>query len=101
MDATNLFDHKGRFFKVLQETPRSQTAVMTIMPGQDAGPEETLEADQIIYIVEGEALVRVKDQERETPAGTLLLIPAGTPHHVRNAGRAPLFLLTIYAPPAY
>lgn len=24
MDAVNLFDHKGRFFEVLQETPRSQ-----------------------------------------------------------------------------
>ncbi|MBI3989233.1 MAG: cupin domain-containing protein [candidate division NC10 bacterium] len=101
MDAVNLFDHKGRFFEVLQETPRAQTAVMTIAPRQDAGPEETHDGDQIIYIIEGEALVRMKDQERRAPAGTLILIPTGTPHHVRNVGWVPLFFLTIYAPPAY
>lgn len=101
MDAVNLFDRKGRFFEVLQETSRAQTAVTTIMPGEDAGPEETHEGDQIVYIIEGEALVRVKEEEQKAPAGTLLLIPAGTPHHVQNAGRVPLFLLTIYAPPVY
>jgi len=101
MEAVHLFDHRGRFFEVLQETSRTQTAVMTIMPGEDAGPEETHEGDQIIYIIEGEALVRVKEEEQKVPAGTLLLIPAGTPHHVRNAGQVPLFFLTIYAPPAY
>jgi mannose-6-phosphate isomerase-like protein (cupin superfamily) len=36
---------RGRFFEVLQETERSQTGVMTIEPGQDAGPEETHAGD--------------------------------------------------------
>lgn len=31
---------RGRFFAVLQETGRSQTAVMTIEPGRDAPPRE-------------------------------------------------------------
>ena len=43
-------DHRGDFFRVLQETERSQTAVMTVAPGQDAGPEETHAADQILYV---------------------------------------------------
>ncbi len=34
-------------------------------------------------------------------AGGCVLIPAGARHHVRNPGAAPLFFLTIYAPPAY
>ena len=44
---------------MLQETARSQTAVMTVAPGQDAGPEETHAADQIVYVIEGQAEVRV------------------------------------------
>jgi hypothetical protein len=28
--------HRGASFRVLQQTPRSQTAVMTIAPGADA-----------------------------------------------------------------
>jgi mannose-6-phosphate isomerase-like protein (cupin superfamily) len=48
---------------VLQQTARGQTAVMTIPPGEDARPEETHRADQIIYIVEGEAALRVGSEE--------------------------------------
>jgi mannose-6-phosphate isomerase-like protein (cupin superfamily) len=101
MDVRDVTRYRGEFFRVLQQTERSQTAVMTIAPGEDAGPEETHRADQIIYIVEGDALVRVEAEERRAAAGSLLMIPAGAPHHVRNAGRAPLFFVTIYAPPAY
>jgi mannose-6-phosphate isomerase-like protein (cupin superfamily) len=91
---------RGRFFEVLQETERSQTAVMTIEPGQDAGSEETHAADQIVYVVEGEALVRVEGGAHRARAGACVLIPAGARHHVENPGPAPLVLLTVYAPPA-
>ncbi|HEY3100433.1 MAG TPA: cupin domain-containing protein [Methylomirabilota bacterium] len=101
MDVRDVTRHRGEFFRVLQQTDRSQTAVMTIPPGQDAGPEETHRADQIIYIVEGEAALRVDDEERRVSAGALVMIPAGARHHVRNPGRAPLFFVTIYAPPEY
>jgi len=75
--------------------------VMTLAPGEDAGPEETHRADQIIYIVEGEAALRMDGEERRAAAGALVMIPAGARHHVRNPGRAPLFFVTIYAPPEY
>lgn len=101
MKVEQIFDHKGEFFRVLQETSQSQTAVMTIAPGVDAGPEEVHDADQIIYIVEGEAVVRVDGKTHRASRGSLLTIPAGTRHHVKNPGVAPLFFLTIYAPPAY
>lgn len=101
MCADDVFASRGEFFRVLRETGRTQTAVMTIAPGRDAGPEETHAADQIVYVIEGEALVRVGDQERRCGPGMLLTIPAGARHHVANPGRVPLFLLTIYAPPAY
>jgi mannose-6-phosphate isomerase-like protein (cupin superfamily) len=94
-------DHRGEFFRVLQETARSQTAVMTVAPGQDAGPAEIHAADQILYVIEGEAEVRIGDERCEAGAGTLVTIPAGTLHHVRSVGAAPLFFLTVYAPPEY
>jgi mannose-6-phosphate isomerase-like protein (cupin superfamily) len=93
--------HRGEFFRVLQQTARSQTAVMTIEAGGTAGPEERHEGDQVLYIVEGEALVRLGGTEHRAGPGSLVLIPAGQTHHVRNPGRAPLFLVTVYAPPEY
>jgi mannose-6-phosphate isomerase-like protein (cupin superfamily) len=93
--------YRGRFFEVLQETERTQTAVMTIPPGQDGGPEETHAGDQVVFVVEGEAVVTVEGVAHPARAGACVLIPAGTPHHVRNPGVGPLFFLTVYAPPAY
>jgi mannose-6-phosphate isomerase-like protein (cupin superfamily) len=94
-------DHRGVFFRVLQETARTQTAVMTVPPGQDAGPEETHAADQIVYVIEGQAELRMGGETATAGAGTLVTIPAGTAHHVRSTGADPLFFLTVYAPPEY
>ena len=101
MEVEDVFRYRGRFFQVLQETERSQTAVMTIAPGAEAGPAEEHDGDQVVYVVEGEAMVRVGEAEHRTRAGSLMIIPAKTRHHVRNPGSTPLFLLTVYAPPEY
>jgi len=81
-------DHRGEFFRILQETAQSQTAVMTVAPGQDAGPEETHDA-------------RIGDERCVAGPGSLVTIPAGAPHHVRSVGAEALFFLTVYAPPEY
>jgi mannose-6-phosphate isomerase-like protein (cupin superfamily) len=94
-------DHRGVFFQVLQQTARSQTAVMTVAPGHDAGPEETHDADQILYVIEGEAELRIGEKRCVAGPGSLATIPAGTPHHVRSVGTTALFFLTVYAPPEY
>jgi mannose-6-phosphate isomerase-like protein (cupin superfamily) len=86
---------RGEFFRVLQQTPRSQTAVMTIGPGQDGGPEEQHAGDQIIYVVEGEALLRIAGREHRAGPGALVTIPARTAHHVSNPGPLPLFFVTV------
>ena len=100
-DVVDALAHRGRFFRVLQQTARSQTAVMTVDPGADAGPEEEHDGDQIIYVVEGEALVRIGERVHKATAGALVIIPARTRHHVTNPGRVPLFFVTVYAPLAY
>ena len=94
-------EHRGAFFRVLQQTAASQTAVMTVASGRDAGPEEQHAGDQIVYVLEGEAEMRVGAERFVARPGALITIPAGTRHHVRNAGATPLFFLTVYAPPAF
>jgi len=42
---------------------------MTIGPGADGGPPEEHDGDQIIYVVEGEALVRIGEREHKAAAG--------------------------------
>jgi len=101
MDVVWAPAHRGEFFRVLQQTERSQTAVMTLAPGEDGGPEEEHHGDQVVYVVEGEALVTIAGKEHCARAGSLVMIPARTRHYVRNPGPTPLFFVTVYAPPAY
>jgi mannose-6-phosphate isomerase-like protein (cupin superfamily) len=101
MDIVDVNEHRGEFFRVLQQTGRSQTAIMTIGAGQEAGPAETHRADQIVYVIDGEAVITVGEEERRAGPGGLVMIPAGARHHVRNPRREPLFFLTVYAPPEY
>ncbi len=100
-EVVDALAHRGEFFRVLQQTGRSQTAVMTIPAGADGGPPETHDGDQIVYVVEGEAIVRIGDREHKAGPGALVMIPAHTRHHVRNPGITPLFFVTVYAPPEY
>jgi mannose-6-phosphate isomerase-like protein (cupin superfamily) len=93
--------HRGEFFRVLQQTARTQSAVMTIAPGADGGPAEEHPGDQVVYVIEGQAVVTIEDREHIAGPGALVTIPAGARHHVRNPGRAPVFFLSVYAPPAY
>lgn len=97
----SILAHRGEFFRVLQQTSRTQSAVMTLAPGAEAGPEEEHGGDQIVYVIEGEAIVRIEGTEHRVGAGGLVTIPAGARHHARNPGTTPLFFLTVYSPPEY
>ena len=57
--SASILGHRGEFFRVLQQTSRTQCAVMTIAPGADGGPAEEHGGDQIVYVIEGEAVVRI------------------------------------------
>ena len=100
-EVVNALAHRGEYFRVLQRTARSQTAVMTIGAGEDAGPAEEHAGDQILYVIEGEAIVRIGDREHRAGPGALVIVPAHTRHHVSNPGQVPLFFVTVYAPPVY
>jgi mannose-6-phosphate isomerase-like protein (cupin superfamily) len=101
MDVVDVFQHRGTFFRVLQQTKITQTAVMTIEPGADAGPPERHDGDQIIYVIEGDAFITIGETTKRCGPGTLAVVPLRTEHHVTNAADRPLFFLTIYSPPQY
>jgi len=101
MKPVDTTKHKGTFFKILQQTDKSQICVMTIRPKNDSGPEEVHDGDQIVYIVEGEADVKIKKEKYQLKTGDIVTIPTGNKHHIYNSGAKDLFFLTMYAPPQY
>lgn len=79
----------------------SQLVVMAIQPGSGIDAEVHHDTDQIIVVVEGSAEIVLDGQTHETAVGQLAYIPAGTRHEVRNPGKDPLRLYTVYAPPEH
>jgi mannose-6-phosphate isomerase-like protein (cupin superfamily) len=53
------------------------------------------DADQVIYVVGGNATFRVRDREFKAPAGSFLLIPRGATYSAKRDGRNALVALTV------
>ena len=56
------------------------------------------DTEELYYVVEGSALMRLGDAERELAVGDCVVIPAGERHKIRNIGDAPLRILCCCAP---
>lgn len=71
-----------------------------IAPGGSADAHAHADEHQVIYILEGEAAVRLGDHPtRMCGPGTVIRIPPGLTHAVDSVGEGPLKLIVLYSPP--
>jgi quercetin dioxygenase-like cupin family protein len=95
--------HSGTIDRKLvhEETGSKHMAIWygEIEPGGVADEHFHEEMEQAFYILDGECLFRVGDQEHRLGKGSLAFVPAKQPHKVVSVGEAPLKLLIIMAPP--
>ena len=91
------------WFKVLQTSPRSQTAVMKLGPGQASGekPEAHKASDQVLLLVEGELSAEIGGVRSRMTAGDVVLIPPKTRHKFTNHGHEPAVTFSVYSPAEY
>lgn len=88
------------FRHVLYTAERSQLVVMCIPVGGDIGEEVHKDVDQFIRIEKGEGQSVLDGVERELTDGSVVVIPAGVRHNIKNtSGSAALKLYTLYSPP--
>jgi mannose-6-phosphate isomerase-like protein (cupin superfamily) len=86
------------FRRVLYTARHSQLVLMSIPAGEDIG-EEVHDGDQFIRIEEGEGQSVLDGVERDLTDGSVIVIPAGVKHNIRNTSRdEALKLYTLYAP---
>jgi mannose-6-phosphate isomerase-like protein (cupin superfamily) len=93
----------GLGFRVVLGDQRSQAAQMTIAPGaSEGGPDNRHRGtDQWLFVVSGVGDAVIEGKHAQLRAGTLLLIPRGETHEIRNTGTEVLKTLSIYVPPGY
>ena len=82
-----------------------QMTLMNIPVRGEIGPEIHEDTDQMVRVEQGIGLVTMgadkdnPDFEQRVMQGDTIFVPAGTWHNIVNAGRIPLRLTSIYAPP--
>lgn len=100
---TRNIDEAKAWFEVLQTSERSQTAMMTLPPGDATGerPEAHKNSDQVLLMLEGELSGEVGDEPPQLKKGDVIVIPVGMKHLFVNRGHNPAVTFNVYSPPAY
>lgn len=68
-------------------------------PGSEQPMHSHPEGEQVYVIVAGNGLMRVDDEEQSVGPGTLVFIPPGANHAIRNVGRNQLTYVSATSPP--
>ncbi|HEY7864271.1 MAG TPA: cupin domain-containing protein [Thermoanaerobaculia bacterium] len=89
------------FRRVLYTGKHIQLVLMMLRPGEEIGEEIHSDGDQFFRVEEGEGEVWIDGARTKIEGDTAIIVPAGARHNVRNTGREPLKLYTLYAPPEH
>jgi mannose-6-phosphate isomerase-like protein (cupin superfamily) len=102
MDLANMKD-ATEWFQVLQTSRQTQTAMMTLGPGEKTGrkAEAHKKSDQVLLVLSGKLSGTVGPETVTLKKGDILLIRAGTPHRFGNPGRRKAVTFNVYSPPEY
>lgn len=75
------------------------TGVVVLEPGKGHERHTHPNSEEILYILSGEGVQTVADEERSIEPGEMVYIPAGVEHSTMNSSWEPLRFLAIYGPP--
>jgi mannose-6-phosphate isomerase-like protein (cupin superfamily) len=99
-DVEKLARQNSDFRRVLFTGGHVQIVAMSLPPDEDIGPE-VHRVDQCFFFVEGGAKTMIDGRAGSAKENDVLCVPAGMRHNIRNAGRKPLKLYTLYSPPQH
>lgn len=87
--------------RVLYTGQHMQLVLMSLKPGEEIGEEVHKADDQFFRVETGEGEIVINGAKHRVSAGFAMIVPAGARHNVRNTGKMPLKIYTLYAPPVH
>lgn len=91
--------HPDKFYKTtLFQTDSLLLGLNCLQPGQVQSPHTHADQTKFYYVVEGEGLFWLGEEQMRATAGTVVWAAAGLVHGVQNAGNSLLVLLVGIAP---
>lgn len=89
----NFVGRAARKDSLLGCTPSSTTTLLQLR--EPLGEHSHADADEMLYVVAGEALHKIVGRETKIEAGTFCLVPRGTIHAMTRRGSNPIVVLSI------
>lgn len=86
------------FRKVLYTDKKSQLVVMALGPHEEIG-EEVHDVDQFLRVEKGAGQAIMQGIEHDIADGSVIVVPAGVKHNVKNTSDESMKLYTVYMPP--
>lgn len=100
-DIEGMAESNRDFRRVLYTGPHMQLVLMTLEPGEEIGEEIHDSTDQFFRVEDGRGEVTIDGTDRPIEEDFAIVVPAGARHNIRNTGKKPLRLYTLYAPPQH
>jgi mannose-6-phosphate isomerase-like protein (cupin superfamily) len=91
----NYLGRAPRKDSVLGCAPSSTTTLLQLR--EPLGEHSHADTDELLYVVAGEAVLRVDGRDTRIEAGSYSLVPRGTTHSITRRGSNPIVLLSIAA----
>lgn len=89
------------FRRVLYTGKHMQLVLMTIAPGDEIGEEVHDDGDQFLRVEEGQGEAWIDGTVSKIESEFAIVVPAGARHNIKNTGKKPLKLYTLYGPPEH
>ena len=83
------------------DTPRFNFAIITKDPGDGPPLHVHPREDDAFYILEGEVVMIVDDDEVTVGPGTFVLVPPGVPHTFANRSQSAARIVNVHAPAGF
>lgn len=84
--------------RVLHTNKHQQLVAMSLKPGEDIPLETHTDVDQFIRIESGKGIATVNNISTDLTDGSIIMIPSGLPHYIKNTGDSDLKLYSVYSP---
>jgi mannose-6-phosphate isomerase-like protein (cupin superfamily) len=89
------------FRRVLYTGKNIQLVLMTLKAGEEIGAEVHEDRDQFFRVEAGKGEVLIDGVRTPIEDDDAIIVPAGARHNVKNTGKEPLQLYTLYGPPEH
>ena len=101
IDIKKMAKDNRAFRRVVDTGKFGQLVLISLRKGEDLGDEMHPTTDELYYVVEGKAEIKLDGKPFPFEEHSAMLVPAGTRHDVINIGKDDLKLFALYTSPLH